>query len=56
MIKTEKKIMWAIIDPVTDKAVMLGVSKEAAERLVQQVKFVGVTVEKVQAVVTRVTA
>lgn len=54
MVKTEKKVMWAIIDPVADKVVMLGVSKEAVNVLIEKVRFVGVTVERVQVVITRI--
>ena len=46
--------MWGIIDPVNNRVVATTLSKEAAESLIEKVKFIGVTIEKVQVVITRV--
>lgn len=54
MIKTTKEVMYGIVDPVQDKVVATVLSKEAAETLIERVKFIGVTIEKVQVVITRV--
>ena len=54
MIKTTREVMFGIIDPVHDRVVAMTLSKEAAEALIEKVKFIGVTIEKVQVVITRV--
>lgn len=54
MIKTVKEVMWGIVDPVHDRVVATALSKEAAETLIEKVKFIGVTIERVEVTIVRV--